>query len=204
MILFGEAVEGEQPAVRGGVETGPGLDGVYTCPGDAGPQPRRDASNTAWLPLQLRPAPNSSAGLTQGDAMAEQEYVVVYAASYPTVAAARAVLDTIEHLRGAEVDGPYDAAVIAKENGQPHVVKRLDHPRSRIIPEWFGGGALTRKELNDAAEELVADEAGLVVVGEATIEPALDKVFTGTKVVKREIEATIGQITGELQEAFKA
>jgi hypothetical protein len=135
--------------------------------------------------------------------MAEQEYVVVYAAAYPTVAAARAVLDTIEHLRGAEVDGPYDAAVIAKEDGKPHVVKRMDHPRSRIIPEWFGGGALTRKELDDAAEELVADEAGLVVVGEATIEPALDKVFTGTKVVKREIEATIGQITGELQEAFK-
>ena len=31
--------------------------------------------------------------------MAEQEYVVIYAATYPTVAAARAVLDTIEHPR---------------------------------------------------------------------------------------------------------
>ena len=30
--------------------------------------------------------------------MAEQEYVVVYAATYPTVAAAQAVLDTIKHL----------------------------------------------------------------------------------------------------------
>jgi hypothetical protein len=135
--------------------------------------------------------------------MAEKEYVVVYAAAYPTVAAARAVLDTIEHLRSAEVDGPYDAAVIAKENGEPHIVKRMDHPHARIIPEWFGGGTLTRKELNDAAEELVADEAGLIVVGEATIEPALDKVFTGTKVVKREIAATVDQITTELEEAFK-
>ncbi len=135
--------------------------------------------------------------------MAEQEYVVVYAATYPTVAAARAVLDTIEHLH-KELAGAYDAAVIDKENGKAHVVKRMDHPHIRIIPEWFGGGALTRKELNEAAEELLADEAGLIVVGEATIEPALDKALTGTaKVVKREMAATIDQITNELQEAFK-
>ena len=37
--------------------------------------------------------------------MAEQEYVVVYAVAYPTVAAARAVLDTIEHLHRDEVAG---------------------------------------------------------------------------------------------------
>ena len=92
----------------------------------------------------------------------EPEYVVVYAAAYPNVAAAQAVLDTIEHLH--KVAGTYDAAVIDKENGKPHVVKRMDHPHVRIIPEWFGGGALTRKELNEAAEELLADEAGLIVV----------------------------------------
>jgi hypothetical protein len=137
--------------------------------------------------------------------MAEPEYVVVYAAAYPNAAAARAVLDTIGHLHRSEVDGQYDAAVIDKENGQPHVVQRLDHPHTRIIPEWFGRGKLTRKELNDAAEELAADQAGLIVIGEATIEPALDKALAGpAKVVKREIEATIGQITSELEEAFRA
>jgi hypothetical protein len=135
--------------------------------------------------------------------MAEPEYVVVYAATYPNVAAARAVLDTIKHLH-KEVVGTYDAAVVDKENAKAHVVKRMDHPHTRIIPEWFGSGALTRKELNDAAEELLADEAGLIVVGEATIEPALDKAFTGTdKVFKSEILATVDQITSELQEAFK-
>ena len=135
--------------------------------------------------------------------MAEQEYVVIYAATYPTVAAARAMLDTIEHPH-EKVAGTYDAAVVDKENGKAHVVKRMDHPHVRIIPEWFGGGALTRKELNDAAEELLAGEAGLIVIGEATIEPALDEVFTGTpKVFKREIEATVDQITSELEEAFK-
>jgi len=136
--------------------------------------------------------------------MAEPDFVVVYAATYPTVAAARAVLDTIQHLHKDEVLGTYDAAVVDKENGKPHVVKRMDRPHVRIIPEWFGGGALTRKELNDAAEELVADQAGLIVIGEATIEPALDKAFTGTtKVFKREVAATVEQITSELQEAFK-
>ena len=136
--------------------------------------------------------------------MAEQEYVVVYAATYPTVAAARAVLNTIEHLHKDEVVGKYDAAVIDKENGKPHVVKRMDRPHVRFIPEWFGGGALPRKELNEAAEELLADQAGLIVVGEASIEPALDKALAGTaKVVKREMAATIDQITRELQEAFK-
>jgi hypothetical protein len=133
--------------------------------------------------------------------MADPHYVVVYAATYPSVAAAQAVLDTIEHL-DKEVSGPYEAVVIDKENGKAHVVKRMDHPHVRIIPEWFGDKELTRKELNDAAEELLADEAGLIVIGEATIEPALDQVLTG-KVFKREIEATVDQITSELQEAFK-
>jgi hypothetical protein len=135
--------------------------------------------------------------------MAEPDYVVVYAVTYPAVAAARAVLDSIEHLH-KEIAGDYDAAVIDKENGKAHVVRRLDHPRVRVIPERFGRGALTRKELHEAAEELLADQAGLIVVGQAAIEPALDKLLTGTaKVFKREIEGTIDQITSELREAFK-
>ena len=79
----------------------------------------------------------------EGDAMAEQEYVVVCAGAYPTIAAAPAVLDTVQHLHKDEVIGKYDAAVIDKENGKPHVVKRMDHPHIRVIPEWFGGGALS-------------------------------------------------------------
>jgi hypothetical protein len=134
----------------------------------------------------------------------DPHYVVVYAVTYPTVAAAQEVLETIEHL-DKEVAGPYDAAVVDKEDGKAHVVKRLNQPRARIIPEWLGGGALTRKELDEAAKELLAGEAGLIVVGEATIEPALDEALTGSaKVVKREMEATIDQITSELQEAFKS
>src|SRR5271169_4754317 len=44
-----------------------------------------------------------------------------------------------------EMIGQYDAAVIDKENAKPHVVKRMDRPHVRVIPEWFGGGTLPRQ-----------------------------------------------------------
>ena len=136
--------------------------------------------------------------------MAKLEYVVVYTATYPSVAAAQEALDTIEHLPRNEVGGKFDAAVIDNADGQPHVAKRMEYPPRRIIPERFGEKILTRKELDDAATELAAGTAGLIVIGDATIEPALDRAFAGTKVGQREIQATVDQITSELEEAFKA
>jgi len=44
--------------------------------------------------------------------------------------------------------------------------------------------------------------AGLVVIGEPTIEKAFDKAVQGaTKVVKRSLDATTDEIASELQEA---
>ena len=136
--------------------------------------------------------------------MAENKQLVVYAAAYETVDAALADLDAIEQLHKDEVIGQYDAAVIDQENGKPHVVKRMDRPHVRVIPEWFGGGTLPRKELHEAAEQLTANQAGLIAVGEPTIEQGLDKAPTkAAKVVKRTVEATTDQITSQLQEALK-
>ena len=136
--------------------------------------------------------------------MAENKQLVVYAAAYETVEAALADLDAIEQLHKDEIIGQYDAAVIDQENGKPHVVKRMDRPHIRVIPEWFGGGALPRKELHEAAEELTANQAGLIAVGEPTIEKAVDQALTkADKVVKRTVEATTDEITSELQEALK-
>jgi hypothetical protein len=136
--------------------------------------------------------------------MAEKEALVVYAAAYETVEAALADLDAIEQLHKDEAIGKYDAAVIDKENGKPHVVKRMDRPHIRVVPEWFGGGALPRKELHEAAENLTANQAGLIAVGVPTIEQAVDKALTGAaKVVKRSVDATTDEITSELQEALK-
>jgi len=135
----------------------------------------------------------------------DTKQLVVYAAAYETVDAARADLAAIEQLHKDKMIGHYDAAVIDKENGKPHVVKRMDQPYMRVIPEWFGGGTLPRKELHEAAEHLTANQAGLIAVGEPTIEKGLDEVLTkASKVVKRTVEATTDQITSELQEALKS
>jgi hypothetical protein len=137
--------------------------------------------------------------------MAEKKALVIYAAAYESVDAALADLDAIEQLHKDEVIGQYDAAVIDKEDGKPHVVKRMDRPHIRVIPEWFGGGTLPRKELHEAAEQLTANQAGLIAVGEPTIEQAVDKALTkASKIVKRSVEATTDEITSELQEALKS
>jgi uncharacterized membrane protein len=139
------------------------------------------------------------------DAMAEKRQMIVYAAAYGTLEAALADLDAVEQLHKDKMIGQYDAAVVDKEDGKPHVAKRMDRPGIRVIPEWFGGGTLPRKELHEAAEQLTADQAGLLAVGEPTIEKALDRALTKAgDVVKRTMDATTDEITSELQEALKS
>ena len=137
--------------------------------------------------------------------MADKDRLDVYTASFSSVADAEQALAAIEQLYKQGAVGTLDAAVIDKENGKPHVVKRLDRPRIRVIPEWFGGGALPRKELREAAEQLTADQAGLLVVSsEPVIEKAVDKALSGAgQVAKHKVDAAIDQITSELQEALK-
>ena len=50
----------------------------------------------------------------------------------------------------------YDAAVADRKDGEPHIVKRVDRPAVRVIPEWLGEGTLARRELHDAARALDA------------------------------------------------
>jgi len=129
---------------------------------------------------------------------------ILYAAAYDKTADALAALDAIQQLHKDEVIGSYDAAVIDKKDGKPHIAKRMDRPWVRVIPEVFGAGALPRKELKEAAEQLTASEAGLLVVGEPTIEKAVDNaIMQAGKVVKRVVDATADEITSELREALK-
>jgi hypothetical protein len=67
------------------------------------------------------------------------------------VSAAETDLDAIEALHKDKVIGSFDAAVIDQENGKTRVAKRMDRPGVRVIPEWFGGGTLPRKELHELA-----------------------------------------------------
>jgi hypothetical protein len=141
----------------------------------------------------------------KGEAVSDKKPVVLYTAAYDSVSAALTDLDAVEQLHKDAMIGRYDAAVIDKENGKPHIVKRMDRPAVRVIPEWFGGGTLPRKELHEAAQELTASQAGLIAVGEPTIEEAVDKALAGAaRVVKRTVDATTDEIASELQEALKS
>ena len=132
------------------------------------------------------------------------ESMLLYTAVYTDVSAALDDLAAIEQLHKDDLIGKFDAAVIDKEDDQPHIVKRVDRPWVRVIPEWFGGGTLPRKDLHEIGQELTASQVGLIAVGEPTIEEALDKALTGAaKVVKRTVDATTDEITSELQEALK-
>src|SRR5215467_6341262 len=106
--------------------------------------------------------------------------MIVYAAAYETLEAALADMNNIETMNEDELVGRYDAAVIDRGNykDKPRIVHRADRRYYRVIPEWFGGGTLPRKELYEAAEHLMRDQAGLIVVGEPTIEQGLDKALT--------------------------
>jgi uncharacterized membrane protein len=135
--------------------------------------------------------------------MAESN-MALYTAVYESVSPALEDLGAIEELHKDSLIGKYDAAVIDQEEGRPHIVKRMDRPHIRVIPEMFGGGTLPRKELKEAAQELTSNEAGLVVIGEPTIDKAFDKAVThAAKVVKRSLDATADEIEGELKEAFQ-
>ena len=135
--------------------------------------------------------------------MAESN-MALYTAVYESVSPALEDLGAIEELHEDSMIGKYDAAVIDQEEGKPHIVKRMDRPHIRVIPEMFGGGTLPRKELKEAAQELTSNEAGLVVIGEPTIDKAFDKAVThAAKVVKRSLDATTDDIEDELKGAFK-
>ena len=134
----------------------------------------------------------------------DEKPMVLYTGVYDSLPAALDGLDAAEQLHKDKMIGTFDAAVIEKKNGKPHIAKRMDRPATRIIPEVFGGGTLLRKELLGAAGELTSGQAGLIVVGELTVEEALDLALSReAKLVKRTLDATIDEITSELQDALK-
>ena len=126
----------------------------------------------------------------------------LYVAVYDSVDAAKADLDAVEQLHQDDLVGKFDAAVVDNENGTPHIVKRLDRPRIRVIPEELGLGPLSRKELKEAAAELSGNQAALIMVGEPTLDKAFDKAVTrAAKTVKQTVDTTTDELARELKGA---
>jgi hypothetical protein len=129
----------------------------------------------------------------------------LYAAVYDKVESALADLDAFQALHEKELLGKYDAAVIDRKDGKPHIAKRMDRPAIRLIPELVGTGALPRKELKEAAEDLRGNEAALIVIGEPTVGKAFAKAATrAIKTLEHTFDSTAEELASELAEAFKS
>lgn len=127
---------------------------------------------------------------------------VLYTAVYGDVDAALGDLAAFEQLHKAQMIGKYDAAVIDVKDGEPHIVKRVDRPAVREIPEWLGSGTLARRELHDAARTLDRGEAALIVVGEPTLAKAFERAVTrAAKTAQRELNAATDELARDLTEA---
>ena len=88
--------------------------------------------------------------------MAKEKDLALYVAVYGSVDLAKADLDALEQLHKNDLVGTFDAAVVDKENGKPHIVKRMARPMVHVIPDWFGGDSalLPYDELHEAAADL--------------------------------------------------
>ena len=67
--------------------------------------------------------------------MAKEKDLAFYVAVYESVDLAKADLDAFEQLHKDDLVGTFDAAVVDKENGKPHIVKRMARPMVRVIPD---------------------------------------------------------------------
>jgi len=136
--------------------------------------------------------------------MAKEKDLAFYIAVYESVDLAKADLDAIEQLHKDDLVGTFDAAVVDKEKGKPHIVKRMARPMVRVIPDWFGDdfALLPYDKLHEAAAELNASEAGLIVVGEPTLDKAFDRAVThATKTLKQIVNSTADELAKEMKEA---
>jgi nucleotide-binding universal stress UspA family protein len=133
------------------------------------------------------------------------ENAVMYAAVYDDTGTALADLDAFEQLHTQKLLGDFDAAVVDKEDGHPHIVKRVDRPRIHVIPELVGAGVLKRKELHELADELGENEAALVVVGEPTLEKGFDQAVThAAKTMQHEFDTATDALAEELKQGEKS
>ncbi|MBV8219033.1 MAG: hypothetical protein JO325_11260 [Solirubrobacterales bacterium] len=129
---------------------------------------------------------------------------VLYTAVYTDLEDAKFDLEALQQLHKDQMIGKFDAAIIDKEDGKPHIVKRVDHPYYRVIPEWFGSGVLPRKELHEAGEALDAGQAALVAIGEPTIADGVDRaIIRSAKIFKHDMNIATDELAKEMTDALK-
>ena len=138
--------------------------------------------------------------------MTKEKDLALYAAIYDSVDSAKLDLEAIEQLHRDDLIGTFDAAVVDKENGKPHIVKRTARPRVKVIPDVMGDDYawLPYDELHEMAAELDASDAALIVVGEPTLDKVFDQAVThASKTLKHVVDATADELAKDMKEAAK-
>ena len=164
--------------------------------------------------------------------MAKSDAVFIYIGTYPSEASARADYDVIKDLHSAGAVGTYDASVVTKDQGgKVHVNKDematrhgawggaavgglvgILFPPSIIAGAAVGAGVggvgghlwrgMSRADVKEFGDVIDAGQAALVVVGESTIEDALNKAgLKAEKEVAKELDVKPKDIDAAVQEA---
>jgi uncharacterized membrane protein len=152
--------------------------------------------------------------------MKNPDGVFLYIGTYPNEVSARADYDVVKDLHAVGAVGTYDAAVVTKdEDGKVHVNKDematrhggwggaaagavvgILFPPSIIAGAVVGGAiggvgghlwrGMSRADVKELGDVIDAGQAALLIVGESTIEDAIDKAaLKAQKHVTKELDA---------------
>jgi uncharacterized membrane protein len=158
--------------------------------------------------------------------------VFLYLGTYPDEASARADYDIVKDLHLAGAVGTYDAAVVTKdEHGRVHVNKDematrhggwgglaagavigILFPPSIIATAIVGGAiggvsghlwrGMSRSDVKELGDVIDTGQAALLIIGESTIEAALDKAeLKAAKHVAKELGATAKDVDTAVRDA---
>ena len=164
--------------------------------------------------------------------MAKADGVFIYIGTYPNEASAQDDYSVVKDLHAEGAVGTYDAAVVTKDqSGKVHVNKDematrhggwggvavgalvgVLFPPSIIGAAAVGGAVgavgghlwrgMSRADVKELGEVIDAGQAALVVVGESTIEAAIDKAgLKAEKQVAKELDVKPKDLDKAIQEA---
>ena len=164
--------------------------------------------------------------------MAKSDGVFIFIGTYMDEASAQADYDTIKDLHSAGAVGTYDASVVTKDlNGKVHVNKDematrhggwggaavgavvgILFPPSIIGAAVVGGAVggvsghlwrgMSRSDVKELGDVIDAGQAALLVVGESTVEAALNKAgLKAEKQVAKELDISAKDIDKAVKEA---
>ncbi len=163
--------------------------------------------------------------------MAKSDPVFVYIGTYPSEVAARADYDIVKDLHAAGAVGTYDASVVTKDpDGKVHVNKDETSTRHGawggaavgavvgiLFPPAIIGAAavgaavggvsghiwkgMSRADVKEFGDLIDAGQAALVIVGESTIEDAINKAgLKAQKHAAKELDVSSKDIDKAVQE----